>query len=137
MYIHGYYYAVISTSQVYVEALGKLLCELNSLVPAKNDTLKDWEKRAKAKLILDVTLGAVQEIYGRRNDFHHLNKILNTNAPKLRHMAITCLKKINAIEIDVFNHRFEDGKLVPTNPKYWPVNPSDNAQVECFVRNIP
>ncbi len=35
MYIHGYYYAVISTSQVYVEALGKLICELNTLVPAK------------------------------------------------------------------------------------------------------
>ena len=71
------------------------------------------------------------------NDFHHFNPNLDTNALELHTTAIACLKQINTIEMDVFSYKFEDGKLVPTNLKYWPTNQSDKTQVECFIRNIP
>lgn len=79
MYISGQFYGVISTCQSYVEALGKLICKLNSITPAKNDTIKDWEKLKKSQVVRDETLSAAININKDRNDYHHMNSVLNTN----------------------------------------------------------
>ena len=137
MYISGQFYGIISTCQSYVETLGKLICKLNSITPAKNDTIKDWEKLKKSQIVKDETLGAVINIYKNRNDDHHMNSVLNTNALELKNIALSYLKNINTIDTDVFAHTFDNGKLAPSVALHWPIKSENPSLVDVFIRNVP
>ncbi len=135
LFIQGNFYAVITTSQAYIEALGKFLCEKNILKAAKNDAVKDWEFLFKKNIIHSDTLKAARSIYTGRNDFHHMNKFVETNYQKLSEIALDCLNNICTIETDVFAYEFDNGKLIPRTPKYWPHLDGSN-QASVFIRNI-
>ena len=136
MYISKYYYGCISVSQAYVEALSKFLTEHHGLKVGK-DVERRWDKLCKKKLISSDTRDAALAIFDDRNDYHHLNKNVESDYLELQKRAEDCINHLHTIESDVFEYRFskeEPGRTVLSKPEYWP--PSGPDLVNVYIRQL-
>jgi hypothetical protein len=60
-----------------------------------------------------------------RNDIHHMNPtVANINFEKL---AQQNLKFLSTIEKEIFDFKFNNGAIVPTQPKYWDIKSDGTA----------
>jgi hypothetical protein len=78
---------------------------------------------------------AFRTIRGRptedRNTYHHLTDDLEQNRHVLTARAEECLNALYEIESEIFAYSFDEGRVVPKHPKYWPAE-DDNRLV--YVR---
>lgn len=120
MFIAGHFYGAISVAQAYVESLARFLYEVYGIRGNPKNPGKQWEKLAVEKLVGSVASDAAQRVLSKRNDFHHLNKEVEQDYAALEKRAEECINLLNAIEVDVFAHSFDRGKLVLARPERWP-----------------
>lgn len=118
MFVEGYFYGAISIAQAYVEALSKFLCE-KSNIEAKMKPEKRWRLLHNRGIVTEDICTAAVAVLSDRNDFHHLNKEVESDHQKLEDRAEQCVNHLHAIESEVFAHSFEAGKIVPAQPERW------------------
>ena len=128
MYISGFFYRTISGAQAYVEALYNFL-GTHHQIGAKNDPLLRWKRLKKKNIVSKSAYDAACLIFDKRNDFYHLNEDVEQNSKKLECRAKECVNHIHTIESEVFAHSFDNGKIILHNPKYWPGDNAEMAQV--------
>ncbi|MDP2853422.1 MAG: hypothetical protein Q8O28_04145 [Smithellaceae bacterium] len=127
----GHYYGSIALSQAVGETIVKFLCDKNGWKPkksfeenvAKLETRQFMSESIKTKFL---------SLWGKRDDYHHLNPSIETDRQKLEVLAYEKVSLLKQIESEVFKFPIVDGRLVPENSKYWNLQPNGTAQV--FLR---
>lgn len=134
MYVSGHFYGAISVAQAYVEALAGYLAEANSVRQAT--TLVLWERLQKEKVVSQSCADAACAVMDDRNDFHHMNKNIETEYRSLESRAETVIANVNFIEAEVFecSPSSEPGVIAPKNPRYWPSEKPGTTKV--FLRQV-
>lgn len=127
----GHFYGAIALSQAVAEAIAKFLCQKNGWKPdkkfeenvAKLETRQFISNSMREKFLL---------LWGKRDDYHHLNSTIETDCQKLEALACEKVSLLKEIESEVFKFTVIDGKLVPENRKYWFVQ--SDGTVPVFLR---
>ncbi len=135
MYVGGNFYGAISVAQSYVEALGKFLAE-NQKIRQSSDVTVMWKRLENKSIVTLDSRAAAEEIFSDRNDFHHLNKNLETDYLKLESRGLVCINNLHIIESDVFAYVISEGKIYPSWPKYWPESNDAPGHISVFLRNL-
>jgi hypothetical protein len=135
MYVDGHFYGAISISQAYIEALGKFITECHGVRPTK-DVALIWQRLTKKGIVSGGTQNAAKAILDNRNDFHHLNKGIETDYQKLEARGLECLTNLHIIESEVFSHSFVNGAIMPHNSRYWAEVKDDQSRVQVYLRNL-
>lgn len=135
MYVDGHFYGAISISQAYIEALGKFLSECHGAEPTKNVGLM-WKRLKEKSIVSDMVQNAAKSILDNRNDFHHLNKEIETDYHKLESRGLECLINLHIIESEVFSHSFVNGAIMQHNSRYWAEVTDNQSQVQVYLRNL-
>lgn len=136
MYVDGHFYGTISVSQSYIEALGKFIAECHMLKQAKNDASVMWTRLAEEGIVSSDAKIAAVAILQNRNDFHHLNKEIETDYQELETRGLDCLANLHTIESDIFSYSFVNGTISPHKPRYWPKIEGDTNRVQVQLRNL-
>lgn len=118
LYRDGHYYGTISLSQAVAEALVRFICQKN-LMRASDDYEENIEVLKKRGLISDNLVVLFSQIWGERNDYHHLNPEIEQDRNKLELLAKEKLTNLKNIEEDLFGYMVNDGKIRPNHLKYW------------------
>jgi len=117
-YRDGQFYGCISLTQSVAESLVKYLCKCNGWNPDKL-LEKNIEKLEKRGFITSEQSKDLLRIWKNRDDYHHLNDVVESDYLKLVALAESKLLLLNKIEKQVFDFSIDKGTLVPKNPKYW------------------
>jgi hypothetical protein len=121
MFRDGHFYVCISVAQAVGETLATKF--LMGHHPAAESQPGDTcaEKLFGAGVITDACRLAFLRIRGDdRNDFHHLNKEVPTEAVKLEQRAEECVRDLYEIESEIFGCDISlQGIVTPRRPKYW------------------
>lgn len=129
----GHYYGCIALTQAVAEALARFLCEVN-FGRHYNVFEKNVEKLSTRTFISDKVKEALLKIWKRRDDYHHLNRGIESDRQTLEEVAREKTRLLVEVEKEVFRFTSVDGKINPENPKYWDIS-SNQAQV--FLRLEP
>lgn len=135
MYVDGHFYGAISVSQAYIEALGKFIIECHGAKPTKNVGLM-WKRLKEKDIVSGMAQNAAKSILDNRNDFHHLNKEIETDYHKLEARGLECLTNLHIIESEVFSHSFVNGAIMPHNSRYWAEVKDNQSRVRVYLRNL-
>lgn len=120
LYRDGHFFGCISLIQAVAEALVKFLCFRNGWKPDKVFE-ENINKLVTRSFISSQIKNFFLEIWDKRDDYHHLNSTVENDRKKLESMAKTRLDLLSKIESEIFNFKIVDGKISPTNPKYWDI----------------
>ncbi len=126
----GHFFGCISLVQAVTEALVKFLCIRNGWKSEKQFE-KNIHKLFSRKFISDQVKDYFLQIWQTRDDYHHLNPNIETDRQKLESIAREKLDILNKIESDIFAFTLVEGKIRPTNLKYWDI---DGDTAEVFLR---
>jgi len=129
LYRDGYFISVVMVTQAVNEGILRLVADRNN-ISAKNhaDLMKEL---AEKNIIPKESAEASERIWDSfRNDIHHMN-------PTVTHISFRDLAKQNiqdiaTIEKGIFEVTFDNGKLLPKQPKYWDVQ--KDGTVPVFLR---
>ena len=135
LYRDGYFFACISLCQSVAEALVRHICERSKFGSAISKDFEDNIKLLRKRRIKPDCYELWQEIWKRRQDFHHLNANVPADRAQLQEMAKEKLSALADAESQVFAHDIIDGKLKPKYPKYW--STPKNGMLETFLRLDP
>lgn len=116
----GHFYGCISLAQAVAEALVKFLCMRNHWKPDQNFE-KNLRKLVSRKFILESTKDCLEQIWKKRDDYHHLNQSVEKDRQKLEAMAKEKVRLLNKVESEIFEFTIVDGKICPSKPKYWDI----------------
>lgn len=136
MYVRGYFYGAISVGQAYVEALGLYLADANH-TRRQSGPKEMWEKLEHEGIVSTGARDAAHEILADRNDYHHLNKTIETGYLALQSRAETVVNSIHVIDLDVFDSSVSEtpGAIAPAKPQYWPKGEHEGTS-QVFVRSV-
>jgi len=126
----GHFFGCVSLVQAVAEALAKFLCIRNQWNPKKHFE-KNITKLFSRKFISIQTKDCFLQIWKTRDDYHHLNPNIEIDHQKLESMARNKLNLLKSIESDIFAFTFVDGKICPTNMKYWDI---DGDRTDVYLR---
>ena len=133
MFIDGHFVGCISLCQAVAEGLSKFLAKVK-IVKKSKDYRTMYTRLHSDKIISKETLDAFLKIRGTdRDDFHHMNENIMEDYQQLEQRAEECLSNLFIIEAEIFDHRFEAGKLIPKHPEYWSINNSTGT-ANVFLR---
>lgn len=129
LYRDGHFIATVMSSQAVNEGILKFLAERNGIQTTEHsETMGTLQSR---NLISAECATASEKIWGSfRNDVHHMNPKV-TSIPFLQ-LAKSNLQALAIVEREIFGVDFEEGKLVPKQPKYWDVQADGTVPV--FLR---
>jgi hypothetical protein len=129
----GHYYACIALVQAVAEAIVRYICDINF---NSHDKVfeKNIEKLYKRKFIDKELRESLLQIWGKRDDYHHLNSNLEKDRQALENLAREKVMLLNKIESSIFKFEVKNGVLIPKYPKYWNIN---GNQIEVFLRLEP
>ena len=130
LYRDGHFFGCISLAQAVAEAMVKFLCSRNGWRPRKQFE-KNIEKLLTRKFISPQIYDCFVMIWQTRDDYHHLNSNIETDRQKLESVAKEKLTLLNKIESDIFAFTVVEGKIKPTNLKYWDI---DGDTTDVFLR---
>ena len=124
----GHFYGCIALSQAVAEAIVKFVCQRNGWKPKKNfeENVARLEIR---KFISKDMKYKFARIWEKRDDYHHLNQMIETDRKKLETLAYEKVLLLKEIEAEVFKFSIVDGKLLPGNRKYWVLQPDGTVPV--------
>ena len=128
LYTHGFFIATVMTTQAVNEGIIKFVAGRNN-IKYENMNHSERLKTLKDKSIISQDcLNASEQIRGSyRNDIHHMNPpVAKINFPEL---AKKNIHNLAVIEREIWATNFNDGKLVPIQPKYWHINPDGTITV--------
>jgi hypothetical protein len=130
-YRDGYSLSAVMVSQAVTEGIWRLVLE-------RNQVQADRDRSALATILVERgTLSAdCAEAFGRiwrsfRNDVHHMNP--SVERVQFRELARRNLIDLATIEREIFAVSFDNGKLVPIQPRYWDLQAGGTTSV--FLRN--
>jgi hypothetical protein len=131
LYRDGYSLSAVMVSQAVTEGIWRFVLERNQIQaerdrPAVGATLV--ERRILSTECAE-TFGRIWRSF--RNDVHHMNPSV-TRVP-LRELAKRNLLDLAVIEREIFAVSFDNGKLVPIQPRYWDLQAGGTTSV--FLRN--
>ena len=129
LYRDGYFISAVMTSQAVNEGILKFVAERNGIPREEHDKLVE---KLKAKKVISAECAAAStDIWrGFRNDVHHMNPTV-IKIP-FRQLAKQNLQNLALIEKEIFDVEFENGNLVPKQPKYWDIQ--NDATILAFLR---
>ena len=130
LYRDGFYISAVMVSQAVNEGIIKFIAQSNGLTEKlKHDIL--MKKFLKSKILSKKSVRASNKIWKSfRNDVHHMNPKVS-DIP-FQELAKSNLQHLATIEKEVFSVGFNDGKLVPHQPKYWDVR--EDGTVPVYLR---
>jgi hypothetical protein len=127
LYRDGYFLSTAMATQSLNEGIIRFIAQRNGLNQNSNPCDLVGALLGGG-LISDSCAGAMRRIlHSFRNDFHHLN-------PSLLQVPIAAIAKRNlediaAIEGEIFAHTYDEGRIVPSHPKYWDTKPDGTVEV--------
>jgi hypothetical protein len=123
LYRDGYFIATVMMSHAINEGIIKFVAQRNNIERQENN----GDEKSVEKLIDELkSAGNIsQDCYNAskaiwksyRNDVHHINPTVS-KIP-FKELAQSNIKHLSTIEKEIFNHHFNNGTLVPHQPKYW------------------
>ena len=129
LYRDGYFISAVMVSQAVNEGILKFVAERNDEPREEHDTMVE---HLKAKGIVSTACAAASTRIWRsfRNDVHHMN-------PTIAEVPFAKLAKLNLqnlalIEKEILGVEFDNGRLVPKQPKYWDIQ--KDGTVPVFLR---
>lgn len=119
LYRDGYFMATAMATQALNEGLIRFIAERNDIPP--NVGLYQLIETYLSRSIVSATAAdAMRRILRSfRNDFHHLNPSIYT--VPVQDIAKRNIEDIAAIEKEIFEHSYQEGKLSPKYEQYWDV----------------
>jgi len=128
LYTHGFFIATVMTTQAVNEGIIKFVAGRNNI---KYENMNHSERLKTLKdnsIISQDCLKASEQIRGSyRNDIHHMNPpVAKINFPEL---AKKNIHNLAIIEREIWANSFNDGKVIPIQPKYWDINPDGTITV--------
>lgn len=134
LYADGHFYSTVMVSQAVAEGITRFVAERNDVT---------FKPKASGPQILDLLVerGIVSKEYEEafkllwktRNDVHHMNpEVAKIDLPGV---AKRSLQNLDVIEREIFGFRMDDGKCIPSNPKYWDIREDGTTNV--FLRLSP
>jgi hypothetical protein len=129
----GHFYACIALVQAVTEAIVRYMCDVDF---KKHDKVfeKNVEKLHTRKFISDKLRESLLKIWDRRDDYHHLNSIIETDRQTLESLAKEKAHLLVEVESQIFEFGVTNGIIVPKYPKYWKIN---NNKMDVFLRLEP
>ena len=124
-------YGCIALSQAVGEALLRFMCQRNKFKASKKfeDNLVKLGKRG---FLTSTLQSQFTQLWNRRDDYHHLNSMIEQDRRKLKNLAKRKALLLNDIEREVFGYSTKDGKLILKYPQYWDAKAP--GQVEAYLR---
>jgi hypothetical protein len=131
VYRDGYSLSAIMVSQAVTEGIWRFVVE-------QNDVQSERDRPALAATLVErkILSQDCADAFGRiwrsfRNDVHHMNP--NVSAVPFKELARRNLMDLAVIEREIFGVTFDNGRLVPLQPKYWDLREDGTTSV--FLRN--
>lgn len=121
LYTHGFFIATVMTTQAVNEGIIKFVAGRNN-IKYENMNHSERLKTLKDKSIISQDcLNASEQIRGSyRNDIHHMNPpVAKIDFPEL---AKKNIHNLAVIEREIWATNFDNGKVIPIQPKYWDIN---------------
>lgn len=131
LYRDGYSLSAVMVSQAVTEGIWRLVLERNQV---KGD--RDHPTLAMTLVERGILSAECAEAFGRiwrgfRNDVHHMNS--SVIGVPFRELARRNLIDLATIEREIFAVNFDNGNLVPIQPRYWDLQAGGTTSV--FLRN--
>ena len=131
LYRDGHFISTVMTTQAVNEGILKFVADRNSI---------DYEKMTREDLLTTLLSKGIfskncfeasqQILKSFRNDVHHMNPPVATiDFPKL---AKKNIQNLSVVEREIWDTDFDEGKLVPIQPKYWDIN--SDGTVPIYLR---
>lgn len=127
----GQFYGCIALSQAVGEALVRYMCQKNRFRPAKGFEI-NLDKLYKRRFLSAAVKDQLNELWGGRDDYHHLNSNIELDRHKLQDLARTKARLLMEIEKEVFGFTVDEGRLMLKYPQYWDID--SQSQVQAFLR---
>lgn len=130
----GHFYACIALVQAVAEAIVRYVCDIDF---GKHDKVfeKNVEKLHTRKSIDNKLQEALLKIWGKRDDYHHLNSNVKSDRDSLEKLAKDKACLLVELESEIFKFSFgNDGSIIPKHPEYWKIR---GNQAEVFLRLEP
>ena len=128
LYTHGFFIATVITTQAVNEGIIKFVADRNQ-IKYQNIKRDDLLPILVSKGILsqDCSDASKQIMDSYRNDIHHMNPpVAKIDFPEL---AKKNIHNLAVIEREIWATNFDNGKLIPIQPKYWDINPDGTITV--------
>ena len=127
LYRDGYFMATAMATQALNEGLIRFIAERNS-IPPNEDPYQLIETFLSKSLVSISAADAMRRILRSfRNDFHHLNPSIS-KVP-VQDIAKRNIEDVAAIEKEIFEHSYQDGRLSPKHEQYWDIRPDGTMLV--------
>ena len=133
LYRDGHFYGCIALTQAVAEALVRFLCERNRWRPVNRFERNVEKLRIRTNIPAEM-LDSLLKIWENRDDYHHLNRNIETDRHVLNNLAQEKARLLTEVEGEVFHYTISNGKLAPKYPKYWDIT---GDQVQVFLRLEP
>jgi len=131
LYRDGYLLSAVMVPQAVTEGIWRFVLERNQ-VEANRDRPSLAAMLVERKILSPECAEAFGRIWRSfRNDVHHMNP--SVDRVPFRELAKRNLIDLATIEREIFGVRFDNGKLVPIQPRYWDLQPDGTTAV--FLRN--
>jgi hypothetical protein len=131
VYRDGHLLSAVMVSQAVTEGIWRFVLE-------RNEIQSDRDRPALAATLVErkILSNDCAEAFGRiwrsfRNDVHHMNP--GVSAVPFKELARRNLIDLAVIEREIFGVTFDNGKLVPLQPRYWDLR--ENGTTSVFLRN--
>ena len=129
LYRDGYFISAVMVSQAVNEGIFKFVAERNGIPREMHERMVE---NLKTKGVISAECATASTAIWRsfRNDVHHMNPtIAKVPFPQL---ARQNLKNLALIEKEIFGAQFENGGLIPKQPRYWDIQ--NDGRVPVFLR---
>lgn len=131
LYRDGFALSAVMVSQAVTEGIWRFVLERNGVAYDRERGAQVSSLVASGIISADcaAALGRIWRSF--RNDVHHMNPSV-TEVP-FRELARRNLIDLAVIEREIFAVTFNDGRLVPVQPRYWDLQADGTTSV--FLRN--
>lgn len=128
LYTHGFFIATVMTTQAVNEGIIKFVAERNK-IQYQNMRLCEILQTLESICVISQDCSRASDEIRRsyRNDVHHMNPtVAKINFPEL---AKKNIHNLAFIEREIWATNFDDGKVIPIQPKYWDFNSDETITV--------
>ena len=136
LYRDGYFIGTVMMSHAINEGIIKFVAERNNINRQKTckeaKTIEELIVELQRKSFISTNCAdASSAIWGSyRNDIHHMNP--NVSDIPFQELALLNIKRLSAIEKEIFGPDIKNGALVPHQPKYWDYN--SDGTIKAWLR---